>query len=164
MSRSASGLDTPRSDDWRLQGRCRDTPDAWFEAKTRTEAMHICRTHCPVAEQCLLDALECPPKDGVQGGVAFNNERRPYPDWYWVPTKTCQACRPSDLRDPPTDTGACGTYAGYRRHLRRREDGCDPCRAAAVRRQQEQARRKLSTAGDGPVGERTRARKKTEEA
>ena len=130
-----------------------DSPDAWFEAKTRQEAMHICRTHCPVVEKCLLDALACPPKDGVQGGVAFNNDRRPFPDWFWQPSRTCKACAPTVRRDPPTDTGRCGTYAGYRRHLRRGQDGCSACRAAAARRWREysQQRSKLSTPGDGPV-------------
>ncbi len=156
MRRSAVGLDTPRAEDWRAQGKCRDhDPDVWFEAKTRTEAMHICRTHCPVVEKCLRDALECPPKDGVQGGVAFNNDRKPYPAWYWQPARTCKACVPTDRRDPPTDTGKCGTYAGYRRHLRRNEDGCASCRAAATTRWREQSRRRprLSTPGDGPVDE-----------
>jgi hypothetical protein len=167
MTRSASGLATPRDDDWRALGQCTSRPDVWFEAKSRGEAMHICRTHCPVVERCLRDALKYPPKDGVQGGVAFNNDRKPFPVWFWQPARTCKTCAPTNRRDPPTDTGKCGTYAGYRRHLRRHQEGCGPCRAASAR---EQRRRKaaraegwLSTPGDGPVGERDGARKQQKE-
>lgn len=154
-----------RPADWREHGRCRAAPDAWFEAKTRAEAMHICRTHCPVVEHCLRDALGSPPTDGVQGGVAFNFDRKPFPGWYWQPSRRCRACAPTDRRDPPTDTGKCGTYAGYRRHLRRFEAGCTACLAAAAREQRRRQAAKgwLSTPGDEPVGERETARKQQKE-
>jgi len=35
---------------------------------------------------------------------------------------------------PPTDTGACGTPKGMRRHYRKDETACPPCRAADVQR------------------------------
>ena len=37
---------------------------------------------------------------------------------------------PTKLR--PSDTGACGTPAGYSRHYRRHEDPCEPCRQARI--------------------------------
>lgn len=33
-------------------------------------------------------------------------------------------------KPPPTDTGACGTVTGYRKHVKRREQTCAPCRKA----------------------------------
>lgn len=37
-------------------------------------------------------------------------------------------------RVPATDTGACGTSAGYQRHRVRHEEPCGPCRAAKAAR------------------------------
>lgn len=33
-------------------------------------------------------------------------------------------------KNPPTDTGRCGEYAGFQRHRRRGEEACQPCRDA----------------------------------
>lgn len=59
-----------------------------------------------------------------------------------------QAAKPERARDAwkePTDTGACGTEAGYGRHERRSEKACRPCldsRSAALRARE--ARRRAS--------------------
>lgn len=41
---------------------------------------------------------------------------------------------------PPTDTGRCGEYAGLRRHERRGETPCEPCKQG--RRERDNARRR----------------------
>lgn len=122
--------------DWRDAAICRTDPERWFNRSARADAMHACRSHCPVVEQCLRDALACPPTDGVQGGVAFNCRSEPFPGWFYKPARTCPACTVAAPEGRTFDTGRCGTYAGYRRHLRRHEAACLPCRAdAALRRQ-----------------------------
>jgi hypothetical protein len=47
-------------------------------------------------------------------------------------------------RLPPTDTGACGEFRGAKRHGRRGEQNCNPCRTAytAHERARRAARRK----------------------
>lgn len=160
MSRSAHGLEGPRGDNWRARAACRHLdPETWFDADLRPMALHICRRHCPVLQECRLNAFDHPPVSGVQGGVAFGLTGKPYADSYTTPAPTCPRCPKLPPREPSTDTGACGTYRGYRRHLRRREDGCDACRAAAVRRWRDQRRKRLSTAVDGPVGVRKKRQK-----
>ena len=137
--------------DWQSKALCTASPEMWFTPGDRAEAMHICRVHCPVVERCLRDALRHPPKDGVQGGVAFNNDSRPFPPGFHLAARTCPKCTFAPPRDPPTDTGVCATYSGYRRHLRRYEHACDPCKKAAVRRWHDQKKAKGATRA--PKGE-----------
>lgn len=59
--------------DWREQGTCRADPDAWFDSKFRTAAVHICRAHCPVVEQCNAWAQTAVVCGGVAGGIAFGD-------------------------------------------------------------------------------------------
>lgn len=52
----------------------------------------------------------------------------------------------------PREPAACGTYAGYKRHLKRREETCAPCRRANTEYvlQQERKRRKAEKASAEP--------------
>ena len=84
MSRSAYGLSTPTSH-WEAQAACTQamTPDAWNIAakndpagqRTNAKAITICRTRCPVAEQCLRQALTDDDRGVIRGGVPL--ERAP---------------------------------------------------------------------------------------
>lgn len=94
LTRSAHGLSTP-VDDWWARGVCRnEDPELWFTDSLRAEAMHVCRTHCPVVEQCYRDALRNRPKAGVQGGQAWSAKGTPMYAGALEPAKTCTRCKP----------------------------------------------------------------------
>lgn len=61
-------------------------------------------------------------------------------------TSTKEAMR-TPTRLPPTDTGACGEFRGAKRHGRRGEQNCDPCRTAYTAH--ERARRAALRASAG---------------
>lgn len=142
MSRSTFGLEAPRGEDWRVHAFCAPNPDMWFDVATRPLAMHTCRRHCPVVEQCLKDAREHPPKEGVQGGVAWNTRQQQIPESFCQPLRRCSQCLSTPVKSPPTDTGACGTYMGYRRHMKRAELACGPCITASTLQRREYVKRR----------------------
>lgn len=82
--------------DWRTQARCRLNPDLFTTNKAAKvhAALHICRSHCPVREQCHADAQELPiflRHEVVLGGVSYGNSGRP--TTRQKAAETCTACR-----------------------------------------------------------------------
>lgn len=113
---------------------CRADPNLWHsEAPAdRRLAIHICQSHCLVRDWCAALADRIPCAHAVQAGVVHNRygermEQQPKPS-----SKDCAVCCAArlaavDTRKPPTLSGQCGTYNGYRRHTRRHERSCVPC-------------------------------------
>jgi WhiB family redox-sensing transcriptional regulator len=111
--------------EWVERAACRAAPkedvdDAFgFLVAQRAFIDRFC-VGCPVRQECLEYAGDHP---GVYGGLT-ETERKA-------------------LRPRTGDTEACGTVRGYRRHYRRHEDACDPCREAQrARDRRNYARRK----------------------
>lgn len=50
-------------------------------------------------------------------------------------------------RLPPTDTGACGEFRGAKRHGRRGEQNCDPCRTAYTAHERARKAKRREDAG-----------------
>lgn len=48
----------------------------------------------------------------------------------WFPEQTGSGARPDARRTTPKPDVECGTHRGYRRHHRRGEKACEPCKAA----------------------------------
>jgi hypothetical protein len=108
----------------RIRWPCRADPERWF-TRDRTQlglAVHDCIRHCPRVEECR--ATEERPVDGVLGGVLFNVERKV--DGKQPAEVRCDSCRIG----VSVPTGVCGSTAGARRHRRRGERVCLPCRTA----------------------------------
>ena len=108
-----------RPDDWRDRAECKDDPipDLWFvppgDRHGIAAAKAICH-RCPVAAECLAEAMANPSIVGVWGGTTENQRaklraRAPRP--------------PKGIRH--------GTPGGHRTHRARGEDSCGPCTAAA---------------------------------
>lgn len=77
MTRSAHGLSTP-VDGWWSRGACRsEDPELFFRESDRSEALHICRRHCPVLAECKADARALSPRHGVQAGEAWTANGTP---------------------------------------------------------------------------------------
>jgi hypothetical protein len=132
LSRSAHGLSTPVDDGWWRDAQCRrEDPELFFTESTeaRAEALHICRSHCPVLRECRREARARPPVGAVQGGEAYNasGKRNGYD---FKPASTCRHCWPERPIRPTTETGACGESKGYARHIRRNERPCAACAEA----------------------------------
>jgi hypothetical protein len=131
---------------------CGGGDPAWWElfgetddpAKLSTEnrrAIEIC-AQCPVARECLDEAIEFGDRGVIRAGIAmwmaqerFNCEtcgvrdvrsmsKRP-PE---ARKRFCDACRRRLSR--PVDPEECGTPFSFRKHLRRGEQVCDVCRDA----------------------------------
>ena len=70
-----------RPDDWREQAACKDdpTPDLWFvppgDRHGIAAAKAICR-RCPVAAECLAEAMANPSIVGVWGGTTENQRAK----------------------------------------------------------------------------------------
>jgi WhiB family transcriptional regulator, redox-sensing transcriptional regulator len=110
---------------WRLDAACRDHDPALFDpveaGETRAHitnrlaiALAVC-ADCPVRAECRTEADDLGDL-GVRGGVLLVRA----PD-------TRKASKPA-VDD--SDLAGCGTYAAWRRHLRRGEDVDDACRKA----------------------------------
>ena len=108
-----------RPDDWRDRAECKDDPipDLWFvppgDRHGIAAAKAICH-RCPVAAECLAEAMADPSIVGVWGGTseverAKLRARAPRP--------------PKGIRH--------GTPGGHRTHRARGEESCGPCTAAA---------------------------------
>lgn len=64
--------------DWRAIGLCGQAdPDLFFAvgAPEHKQAKRICRS-CPVREQCLSYAMDCPVDHGIWGGLTERERRR----------------------------------------------------------------------------------------
>lgn len=113
------------ADGWRAAAPCLGTDPALFTDGPFDEALAICDA-CPVAADCLIDALlverhlNSNEIFGVRGGQRPEVRARffrQYPDR-------------REMRR--VMTAVCGTDAGYHAHRRRDEDACAPCKAAHV--------------------------------
>lgn len=150
---------------WREQAACRDIPTNTFfplpaDKAGAAEALAVC-AGCPVVRPCLADALHTRDIEfGIRGGTAPEQRRAlldpPTPD----PTVAKATRVRRELDRPPAPPGApringlpdgvelhpCGTPSAFRRHRRRGEPECAPCRAAhnAYQRDQARARREAS--------------------
>ena len=108
-----------RPDDWREQAECKDDPipDLWFvppgDRHGIAAAKAICH-RCPVAAECLAEAMANPSIVGVWGGTTENQRGR------------MRKGTPRPL--PPIKHG---TEGGERAHRRRGEKPCRPCQDAA---------------------------------
>jgi hypothetical protein len=101
---------------WRASAACADYPDEVFFPHPNDDgraAKRIC-AECPVARECLTEALTKREEHGVWGGLT-EHERR-------------QIIAPRHTNGLPT--ARCGTESGYRRHLRAKENACAACRSA----------------------------------
>ena len=108
-----------RPDDWREQAECRDdpTPDLWFVPpgdRYGIAAAKVVCTRCPVAAECLAEAMADPHTVGVWGGTTENQRAK---------VRSHAPRQPKDIQH--------GTPGGHRTHLGRGEQSCGPCTAAA---------------------------------
>ena len=112
-----------RPDDWRDRAECKDdpTPDLWFVAPSDRHgiaaAKAICR-RCPVAAECLAEAMADPSIVGVWGGTTEKQRK-----------KMRAKLRPAMPRQPKDIQH--GTPGGHRTHRARGEESCGPCITAA---------------------------------
>ncbi len=108
-----------RPDDWRDRAECKDdpTPDRWFVTPSDRHgiaaAKAICR-RCPVAAECLAEAMADPSIVGVWGGTTENQRAK---------LRAAMPRQPKDIQH--------GTPGGHRTHRARGEESCGPCTAAA---------------------------------
>ena len=121
-----------RPDDWRDRAECKDdpTPDLWFvppgDRHGIAAAKAICR-RCPVAAECLAEALADPNIVGVWGGTSEVERAK---------LRAAMPRQPKDIRH--------GTPGGHRTHLARGEESCGPCTAAARAQNARYDRRKTA--------------------
>jgi len=73
---AAAHMDTAERGEWVTQAKCRNgDPDALFvRGAAQRRAAAICR-HCPVAMQCVADALDNKVEFGVWGGLTERQRR-----------------------------------------------------------------------------------------
>lgn len=108
----AKALRGPETMDWMDQRACNGVPPEVFfpdVGGSPERAKSICAS-CPVAAECLHYALENREEYGVWGGTSAKQRR--------------------DMQKPPRrpSVAACGTDAGYYRHIRQtRTEPCRPC-------------------------------------
>ena len=108
-----------RPDDWREQAECKDdaTADLWFvppgDRHGIAAAKAICR-RCPVAAECLAEAMANPSIVGVWGGTTENERTK---------LRARAPRQPKGIQH--------GTPGGARTHRKRGEEPCDRCTAAA---------------------------------
>ena len=107
------------NDDWRGRAECRDdpTPDRWFvppgDRYGIAAAKAVC-ARCPVAAECLAEAMTDPHTVGVWGGTTENQRAK---------IRAHTPRQPKGIQH--------GTPGGHRTHLGRGEQSCGPCTAAA---------------------------------
>lgn len=109
---------------WRTQALCKGRTDDMYPESGDTRALRaaeaICR-ECPVAEECLEEALRIGDDNGVRAGMGPTARQR----------LRLQLGIPK-LRD--YERAPCGTVAGASGHRRRGEPTCPSCRAADAAR------------------------------
>ena len=108
-----------RPDDWRDRAACKDDPipDLWFvppgDRHGIAAAKAICH-RCPVAAECLAEAMANPSIVGVWGGTGENERAK---------LRVTMPRQPKGIQH--------GTPGGHRTHRARGEESCGPCTAAA---------------------------------
>lgn len=129
---STRGTSTARGSHWSDQAACRDEhSDVMFpepgDADGKAYAKSIC-AGCPVLDACLAEALADEGgktkayRFGVRGGLT--------PSQRYARYRASRADEPEPEPVAEVTPGACGTNAGYARHMRHNTPPCDPCRAA----------------------------------
>lgn len=124
----------PLGGEWQQYGACRGLdPDMFFPQRGDTvrEAKTVCDA-CPVRPQCLEYAITNGEKFGIWGGLSERERRRirrQRADNRVAAPPPVNVTRQVAKRGP-SSTAECGTYPGYRRHLRGREAPCVDCRRA----------------------------------
>lgn len=123
------------SQDWRADAACRDEdPELFFPASPTAEvsaAKAVCR-RCPVASQCLADAIEQRDRDAVRGGLTPEERRGmgtppPPPERVAAPRRRRQRpyitadlrVRVRDLVDDGVPVAAAGHLVGIAEHWAR---------------------------------------------
>jgi hypothetical protein len=77
--RSAWGFEVVADGHWVDRAACRTDPELWFRTDDMALALHICRSHCDVAAECvdytarLVDDGHTP-TDCVQAGVRWRSK------------------------------------------------------------------------------------------
>lgn len=82
--------------DWRRRAACLELGyDFFFEAAHRAEALHVCRSHCPVLPDCLAftQRLRPVPSDCVMGGRTWPVMYRDRRTAVTHPAASCPLCR-----------------------------------------------------------------------
>jgi WhiB family redox-sensing transcriptional regulator len=125
------------NDNWQERGACRDKdPELFFPISTGNQrlreladAQAVC-ARCPVKQECDDWAENTGQRWGVWGGQDREDHRR---FQRRTPQKPAPAPEVVPVTPPPA-VSTCGekkgTPAGYRRHIRKSETACAPCRAA----------------------------------
>lgn len=106
---------------WQDDAACKGMdPDLFFTERgdSTSDPKAVCAT-CSVTAECLEDGLW--ERFGIWGGLSERERRK---------------IRRSRPRPPTSRSIRCGTYGGYRRHLREGTPTCQPCRHANVLKQQ----------------------------
>ena len=108
----------PKPTHWREQAACAGMDlNLWFPTETGSgnslQARLICRS-CPVREPCLEYAITNKEHHGIWGGMSEKQRQ------------DLRRSRNIQIKEH-------GTHNGYNAHIRRRENPCDPCRAAHTR-------------------------------
>lgn len=144
---SYSAPDTAeRADQWRQDAACArpeyaDQRDIWFAPTTRQSdivlAKSICKTLCPVREECLAAAVReeggrtTESRYGIRGGLQGAGRRRMYDRERARRRAAEQASEAGPGKPKPKRMPAqCGTRSGYQKHVREKTKICDPCRQA----------------------------------
>lgn len=132
----------PNALSWAERGACAGyyDPEVFFSdaALKVEEAKALCR-RCPVVSECLAEALraEVTPRYGISGGLtpderdALVGEARPQKTGREGVKNRRPRPKPQTRRSPTPV--ACGTNAGYRKHIRDKTPTCEPCRKAHAR-------------------------------
>lgn len=108
---------------WRNLAACRGADPNLFTDGPFGEAIAVCDT-CPVADDCLIDALlverhlNSNEIFGVRGGQRPDVRARFFRQ------------HPDRRQARKAATAQCGTDSGYGAHRNRGEDACDACKAA----------------------------------
>lgn len=102
--------------DWRDLAYCRDDPmpDLWHVSPNDRDGIKAAKAmcaKCPVASDCLAEALADADLTGVWGGTTADERKK--------------------IRKPPPRAWRCGTSHGHRKHRQLGEESCEQCTAAA---------------------------------
>lgn len=116
------------NEDWKRFAACRGMDGNLFyphSGQVDPQAVEAC-ARCPVAEDCYQHALRFEDR-GYWGGTTAQQRER-LREAFGIKLER------TEYRSLPLE--ACGTAAGYRRHLRRHEEPCGACKDAAARAKQ----------------------------
>jgi hypothetical protein len=98
-ARSAYGFSSSREVHWTTRGLCQANPDMWVSERNgklgdrdHVQAVHICRVHCPVFEECAKATMDPIPRVGVQAGILWRKPPdAPGPELRQPPHIRCDA-------------------------------------------------------------------------